>query len=108
MAILESLFILLYYYYYYTSKRPENFNDIHHKIATIYTHLNCYIQVRHIYSSQYFDKTPEVTCAGQKRHDQRFRRRVIHKCTHMYLFIKEPVCDTVDDNPMMTTDTIAF
>ncbi len=50
--------------------------------------------VRHIYSSQCFDKTPEVTCAGQKL--ERFRRHIIHKCTQMYLFVKEPVCDTVD------------
>ncbi len=58
------------------------------------------MQVRHIYnSSQCFDKTPEVTCAGQKH--QRFRRHIIHKCTQMYLFIKEPVCDT-DDSRQQT------
>ncbi len=49
----------------------------------------------HQASSQCFDKTPEVTCAGRKR--ERFRRHVIHKSTQMYLFIQEPVCDTVDN-----------
>ena len=57
----------------------------------------CSIVVRHIYGSQCSDKTPEVTCAGQKL--ERFRRHIIHKCTQMYLFIKEPVCDTVDNRP---------
>ena len=46
-------------------------------------------------------KTPEVTCADQKL--QRFRCHIIHKCTQMYLFIKEPVCDT-DDSRQSTTD----
>ncbi len=51
-----------------------------------------------MYSSQCFDKTPEVTCAGQK-----FRRHSIHKCTQMYLFIKEPDSDTDDDDDKRLT-----
>ncbi len=54
-----------------------------------------------MYSSQSFDETPEVTCAGQKL--RRFRRHSIHKCTQMYLFIKEPVSDTDDDDDKRLT-----
>ena len=57
-----SRFIIIKCITYLTLERRENFNDFHHKIATIYS-LKLLVTVRHniVRNVLSFDKTPEVT-----------------------------------------------